>query len=129
MCRSVNKDKFETKLKEVYSGAVVPLTNYVNDHSVMVFKCNSCDLSFFAKPSYLIGKEHQLHICNMPYGDKNGLRILNNGKSQKNKKGKSATPEQFNELIWNDYTYQEIAKKLNINPSFVREYFVTEGLI
>ncbi|MEA3319429.1 MAG: adenylate kinase [Bacillota bacterium] len=125
----MNKSEFETKLNEVYKGAVKPLNRYLNKHAVLCFKCTDCGLVFFGKLFHMVGKYHQQHLCNMPYGDKNGERLQSVGHRPKTKKKDSLKIEQLNKLIWEDYSYQQIAKEFQINPNIVKGYFKDEGLI
>lgn len=125
----MNRSEFETKLNEVYSGAVKPLNRYVNKHATLCFHCESCGLKFFGKPSQMVGKDHQQHLCNMPYGDKNGERLGRVGARNKTKKKETLNIEHLNKMIWEDYTYQQIASELKINPDIVKDYFKQEGLI
>lgn len=133
MCKSMTKDQFETKLKEVYNGAVTPLTAYVNERAVMVYKCNDCGVSFFGKAGHMLGKKHQQHLCNMPYGNKNGERTIHVSSIKKHKKkdNKQAVnvAVQLEEMIWNDFSYKEIAQVLQVNPVIIKDYFENEGLI
>lgn len=85
----------------------------------------------------MIGKEHQRHECNKPYGtfygDRNSyVSTLKDTKGKKRKKKKvnsEKVSERFNEMILNDCTYQEIAKELDLTPKLVKEYFISEGLM
>lgn len=45
------------------------------------------------------------------------------------KKKNTVVFNNFHQMIWDDYTPQEIAKELKVNPNIIKEYFVTEGLI
>jgi hypothetical protein len=131
----MNKEQFEAMLNEVYDGAVKPLISYVNDRAVLCFKCDNCGLRFFGKPYHMVGKDHQRHVCGMPYGDKNGNRlgvVPKRGDSfgAKGKKKKETIKiDQVNKMIWEDYTYQQIAKELKVNPDIVEDHFKKEGLI
>ncbi len=132
MVITLNREQFETKLNEVYKGAVKPLTAYYNERAVMVYKCNDCGVSFFGKPNHMVGKKHQQHLCNMPYGDKDGTRLDHVGgknKPRSNKSDNKKLEKQIEELIWNDYSYQQIAKELKVNPDIIKDYFKSEGLI
>ncbi|WP_239421745.1 adenylate kinase [Bacillus sp. CGMCC 1.16541] len=130
MNKGMNRKQFEAKLNDNYSGAVTPLTNYINERAVMVFQCKECQLKFFGKPSHMVGKEHQRHLCHHPYGDRNGTRVQHIiGKHKVKKKQQPVNLEQLNEMIWNDYSYKQIAEKLTVNPKLIKDYFKSEGLI
>lgn len=126
------KEAFKQRLDEVYNGTVTPLNNYINEHATLCFKCHSCGVRFFAKPCHLVGKEHQRHECNMPYGDKYGERLSYVSGTKSHKK-KGANPQEViktvNDMIWDDYNYRQVASKLQVNPVIIKEYFEAEGLI
>ncbi|EKN67393.1 adenylate kinase [Schinkia azotoformans] len=127
----MNRSEFEAKLNEVYGGTVKPLNSYINERATLCFKCEQCGLKFFGKPSHIVGKEHQRHECGMPYGDHYGERLTKVSVTHNRKKNKSAVikPEEFNRLIWEDYSYQQIAQELQVNPNIIKDYFKDEGLI
>ncbi|OZT14407.1 adenylate kinase [Priestia aryabhattai] len=136
----MNQIDFETKLNALYGGAVrISNSNrYLNKHTTLRFICSDCGATFFGKPSYMVGKDHQQHVCNKPYGTANGKRTSsvsaikgsNPRRSKKKKdKGTKIDMELLNKMIWEDYTYQQIASELKINPNIVRNYFKSEGLI
>ncbi|MEY8191098.1 hypothetical protein AB4X15_15765 [Peribacillus simplex] len=79
----------------------------------------------------MVGKEHQRHACYMPYGTVYGERFLSVSAVKKNKKKKKEilNIDQINKMIWEDYTYQQIAQELKINPNIVKDHFEKEGLI
>jgi hypothetical protein len=127
------RDKaFQSRLDSVYPGTVTALTHYVNDKSTMTCKCKSCGLVFFGKAGHLISdKEHQRHVCNMPYGTVSGERLAYVSTVHK-PKGKNQAKKQaelFHQMIWDDYSPQEIAKELQVNTEIIKHYFIEEGLI
>ncbi len=125
-----DKDKaFQVNLDSIYNGTVKALTHYVNDKCTMVFQCDSCGLIFFGKAGHLISdKEHQRHECYAnTYGDIYGERNVSSRHIKK--KNNKATVKRFNQMIWDDYTPQEIAKELKLNSRMVIQYFKEEGLI
>lgn len=132
-----DKDKaFQKELDKVYNGTVTALTHYVNDSCSMTFKCNDCGLIFFGKAGHIISdKEHQRHVCGMPYSTIYGERYASvsavkpNIKTKGGKKQAKKQAELFDQLIWQDYSYKEIAKELQVNPKMVKDYFISEGLI
>ncbi len=79
----------------------------------------------------MVGKKHQRHVCNMPYGDTDGTRLGNVGGKNKARKKKNftLTLEQFHQLVWEDHSPQEIAKQMQVNPDIIINYFKDEGLI
>ncbi|MDN4142197.1 adenylate kinase [Bacillus velezensis] len=126
----MNRSEFEAKLNKAYDGAVRPLNSSINQRATVCFKCEKCGLVFFGKPFHMVGKDHQRHVCGVPYGDKNGERLQHAGGRRKSKKKEpSITIDQFKKLVWEDYTPQQIAQKMQVNPKIVIYYFKHEGLI
>lgn len=129
----MNNEEYVAKLNEVYDGAVKPFHKYLNDHAVIGFKCEKCGLAFFNKTSHMVGKESQRHVCNVPYGDSQGERLLSVSSTKVHKKKKAdqseAIWEQFYQMVIEDFTYQQIASKLKVNPEIIKDYFLKEGLI
>lgn len=124
------KEQFQIALDRIYKGAVTPLNAYVNKNATLCFKCEKCGVRFFGKPSHVVGKVHQRHECDLPYGDVNGNRLQTVGHKNKprNKKNK-ATGERFYNMVIEDYTPKQIAKELDIPFAMVTDYFKGEGLI
>ncbi|MGG0788277.1 adenylate kinase [Peribacillus simplex] len=145
----MTKEQFETRLETIYKGEVQALTKYLNQRCTMVFHCSECKTVFFGKASLIIGtKEQFLHKCGFPYGDIDGNRfhiVPKRGDStealkkkakkntvkegQKQKESIALRSKKFYELVWNDYTYQKIAKELQVNPQIIKDHFIREGLI
>ncbi len=111
------------------------MTRYTNQHATMRFHCGMCGTEFFNKAGYMIGKDHQKHICTMPYGDRFGTRLnkLGNSKLTPQKRKKKVDPEKVAkrvyEMIIEDYTPQQIAMELKVNPTIIKDHFKAEGLI
>jgi hypothetical protein len=127
----MNKLEFEAKLNIMYYGAVTPMTRYLNERCSMLFHCNKCGVNFWGKDSHIVGKDHQKHICTMPYGDFHGELLGSVGfrPTRQNKKKSEDKGKKFYEMVINDYTPKEIAKELDIPLHFVKDYFNDEGLI
>jgi NACalpha-BTF3-like transcription factor len=115
--------------KRYPEGRIKPIEKYINNHSSILHHCNKCGQDFFGKPIYMLGEDHQKHVCTMPYGDKDGERLEKVGGRYKSKKKNTLNADQFYNMVWNDYTYKEIAKKLQVNPDIIEYYFKEEGLI
>ena len=134
MRNPLNKVEFEAKLNEVYDGAVKPLNPYLNERAIICFHCTACGLKFFNKPIYMVGRESQRHVCSMPYGDSRGLRLGvvpkrgdSHGKGKK--KYDNIDIDLLNKMVWEDYTYQQIAKEFQVKPLIIQDHFKAEGLI
>ncbi|MGE8082132.1 adenylate kinase [Peribacillus loiseleuriae] len=127
----MNSSEFETKLNWVYVGKVKALNSYVSEHAVLLFHCDKCGAEFYGKPMYMIGKDHQRHICTMPYGDRYGERLFSiHSRPKPNKKKTSKDMgKRFYEMVIEDYTPSQIAKELQVNPKIIMMYFKEEGLI
>lgn len=111
-------------------GRIQPIEKYINNHSSILHHCNKCGTDFYGKPVYMLGEDHQKHVCTMPYGDKDGKRLSSvRGKQTSRKKKNTLNVNQFYSMVWNDYTYKEIAQEFIINPNIIKEYFKAEGLI
>lgn len=126
----MNRQEFIAMINSIYKGTVTPLTAYVNERAVMVFKCSKCGVTFFGKPSHMVGMEHQKHICHLPYGDRLGQRLerVSTKNKRRAKKDKNRGNE-FYRMVIEDYTPQEIAKELDMPLHMVMDYFKSEGLI
>lgn len=129
----MDKLEYEARLNNAYGGAVTPVTRYINEHATICFHCDKCGAEFYNRAGYMIGKASQRHVCTLPYGDKFGTRLTKVGhtkiSSHKRNKKPSVTGKQFYNMVINDYTPNEIAKKLDIPYQMVLDYFKDQGLI
>lgn len=125
------KELFEAKLNEAYSGAVVSLTSYVNPRAVLVFHCKDCGISFFGRPSHMVGRKSQRHECGMPLGDSKGERFasVSSPSIHKKKNNSKEIEKQIEEMIWCDYSWKAIASELKVNPAIIHDHFKAMGLI
>lgn len=126
------KRLYQIALDRKYGGNVTAKGNYYNQRAVLVHYCNNCGQDFYGKPSYMLGKDHQRHICTLPYGSKDGVRTYaRSTKHKKRKNSKNSTDkwELFYNMVIEDFTPKEIAKKLDIPLPMVIGYFKAEGLI
>lgn len=134
MIKGIKQALYQEALNKKYNGRVSAKEQYINPNATLVHHCKICVSDFYGKPSHMLGKDHQKHICTMPYGDKFGNRFTHvstffRNNSKKKKVNSDIVAKRFNEMIFNDYTYQEIAKELDLTPELVKEYFKAEGLI
>lgn len=128
---------FQQALDKVYGGTVTPLNAYLNERAVLLFHCDKCGMDFYNRPSHMLGKHSQRHVCTMPYGDRYGNRFAyvasRGGTVKKKNTGKKKhevnVAERLTVLIEQDYTYSQIAKELGLNPALVKYHFQKEGLI
>ncbi|MCI3146179.1 adenylate kinase [Bacillus cereus] len=131
----MDKLEFEARLNKTYNGGVTPVTRYTNKNATMLFHCDKCGTDFYNKARYMIEKDHQKHICTMPYGDSFGTRLSNVGKGKidPKKRKKQLNPDKvvkrLYQMIIEDYTPQQIAKELQVNPNIIKDHFKAEGLI
>ncbi|KOR76509.1 hypothetical protein AM232_26190 [Bacillus sp. FJAT-21352] len=123
---------YQEALDKVYGGTVTALTHYLNNRSSMTFKCNECGLIFFNKAGHMIGENvKQRHRCHRPYGTTHGDSPSSHvsNMSTRNKKKPPLDMAELDRMIWDDYSYQEIAKTLQCNPKIIKNYFIEEGLL
>lgn len=133
--KAIHKERhkgFQKELDKVY-GTVTALTHYVNHHCSMTFKCSECGVIFFNKAGHMVGENaNQRHRCHKPYGTTHGKSTSSSvsAVSIKSKKKKASLDiAELDRMVWEDYSYQEIAKELQINPKIIKNYFIEEGLL
>lgn len=126
MENALNRVEFEAKLNKVYGGTVKVSTSsrYVNEGATLRFNCSKCSVSFFGKPSYMVGTVSQRHQCNKPYGTVSGVRFGNVSATKKTKyKGNTKeTIQQLEQLLELDVQPKSIASKLGLNCHLVLDY-------
>jgi hypothetical protein len=124
---------FQKELDKVYGGTVTALTHYLNNNSSMTFKCSACGVIFFNKAGHMVGENaNQRHRCHKPYGTTHGKSTSFgvSAVSIKSKKKKASLDiAELDRMVWEDYSYQEIAKELQVNPKIIKNYFIEEGLL
>ncbi|WLR56510.1 adenylate kinase [Mesobacillus subterraneus] len=126
----MNKQEYEAKINKTYNGAVKVISPYLNHHSSMKFHCSKCNTVFYNKAGYMLGKDHQKHICTMPYGTAHGERLLKVRSSKQNRTRKTRDiSKRIYQMIIEDYTYKEIASEIKVNSVIIRDHFIAEGLI
>jgi hypothetical protein len=124
----LNKVEFETRLGEVYNGAIKPVTTYINDRATMYFKCEKCGVEFFGKASHMVGKEHQQHKCNYPYGDIRGERLKgvgsrhNHKRNRNNKIDGAKLVAKLDKLLKEGCPYWEIRKQTGVDIQIIKCY-------
>jgi hypothetical protein len=122
---------FQQALDKVYGGTVTPLNAYLNEHATMRFFCEKCGTEFFNKAGYMVGRDSRRHVCTLPYADHCGNRFSQVSFIHRKKKKKDSVNvgNRLYEMILKDFTYQQIAKELGVNPALVKDHFKKEGLI
>ena len=131
----MDKLEYEARLNKDYGGTITPVTRYTNQHATMLFHCDKCGADFYNKARYMIGKDHQKHICTMPYGDSFGTRLqhASSSKMVSHKRRKKEYPnkiaQRLYQMIIEDYTPKQIAQELQVNPNIIKDHFKAEGLI
>ena len=129
--RSENQ-AYQAQLDKVYgTGMITPLSPYLNERASMRFFCVKCGTEFFNKAGYMIGKDSRRHICTLPYGDFYGNRLsqVSSKHHKKKKKDSVNMGNRLYEMIIEDFTYQQIAKELGVNPVLIKDHFQKEGLL
>ncbi|MGG4041457.1 winged helix-turn-helix domain-containing protein [Bacillus smithii] len=130
----MNSEKeYHEILKKEYAGTVTTLERYINPRAVILHHCSQCEQEFYAKPMWLVGKDSQRHVCNMPYGDNNGVRIpYVYSKVSHNKRTRRTLSEsvkkQIVELGKQGISIKQIAKQLNIADGSVSYHLKKAGL-
>lgn len=123
---------YQEALDKVYGGTVTALTHYLNNRSSMTFKCSECGLIFFNKAGHMVGENaNQRHRCHRPYGTIHGKSPssgVSTSRTTKSKKNKLDMAE-LDRMVWDDYSYQEVAKALQVNPKIIKWYYIKEGLL
>lgn len=125
---------YQSKLNEIYGGSVSVLKGHTtNPNASILCYCRDCCTEFYGKVGHIIGDELQRHVCGMVYGGKGDMERSQyvGGKHQRQQSPKSKPFDEvlFYEMVWNDYSYSEIASKLKIQRDLVKMYFQREGLI
>lgn len=119
------KKLYQSKLDKVYNGAVVALNSYVNPNAVLAHKCHDCGLVFFNAPKCMLGPEYQRHVCNKPYGDKDGVRLSRPryDKRLTKKKGKETDVlKEIDKLLEQGLSISVIAGKVKLNKQVIQFY-------
>ena len=128
-----SKELYLKALDKAYNGAVTPLSTYLNERATMLFHCEKCGTEFFNRAGYMVGRESHRHVCTMPYGDRYGNRFSHvssiHRKKKKKKKNSVNVGNRLYEMIVEDYSYQQIAKELELNPALIKNHFKEEGLL
>jgi hypothetical protein len=134
----VNSEKeYHEILNKEYAGTVTAVERYINPKAIILHYCSECEQEFYAKPMWLVGKDSQRHVCNMPYGDSYGVRnqyVSSRGATNKNKnagtkrKLSESVKQQIIELFKQGLGVRQIAQQLNIATGSVSYYIKKEGL-
>lgn len=121
--KAVNREH-QAVLNGLFDRKIIVVDRYLNDHASTLFFCRECKNRFFAKPKFLISGI-QPHVCfsgkTNPYSSAPKIPKL--------KKVKDATWNEFQQMVQEDLTFHEIARKMQVNPSIIKTYFEIEGLI
>ena len=112
--------EYQKTLDSIYEGKVRPYGKYINPNATLRHFCTGCNKGFYGRPSLLLGS--RLHVCGAMYEG-------NKTRSAAKSKGEDLDWNEFYEMVWNDYDYQTIAQKFQINRNIVKLYFETNGLI
>lgn len=130
----MNSEKeYHEILNKEYAGTVTTVERYINTKAVILHYCSKCEQEFYAKPMFLVGKESQRHICDMPYGDSFGVRnqyVTSRGVTNTGTKRKlsESVKQQIIQLAKQGLGVRQIARQLNIATGSVSYYIKKEGL-
>lgn len=119
---------YQLVLDTVYSGSVVPLQRYVNGKAVILHHCYSCNQEFYARPSWLVYREDQKHLCHVKYGDICGKRY-DYSNSVVAKKLTDAEKKDILTLASQGKSVSELARKYSVKPAAIRYQLKKHGVI
>ncbi|QDZ88743.1 helix-turn-helix domain-containing protein [Priestia megaterium] len=54
---------YQALLDEQYKGTVKPIERFINFRAVILHHCSHCNYEWYAKPSWLLYKANQEHVC------------------------------------------------------------------
>lgn len=121
--RTVNRD-YQAVLDGLFDRKIIVVDRYLNENASTIFFCRECKNRFYAKGAFLTSGI-QPHVCFS--GKFNPYSSAPN--TTKLKKVKDATWDEFQTMVQADLTFQEIAKKMQVNPVIIKTYFEVEGLL
>ncbi|QFT88092.1 hypothetical protein FIU87_05525 [Bacillus sp. THAF10] len=125
---------YQKSLDNVYGVSyITPVEKFINGKATILHHCSKCSSYFYGKPQNLLTIQTQHHRCSLPYGSiVGGNRLGKSGRTNERLKinlTNNSHDELFDYLLWNDFTPKEIAKKLEVTPKIIQDYFKQEGLI
>jgi len=115
---------YQAVLDHLFDRKILVVDRYLNGNATIIHFCRECKNRFYARPAFLTSGM-QPHVC---FSQKSHPNNYSYG-IPKSKKGNDITWDDFQALVWDDLTYQEIAKKLGVPSSLIKEFFISEGLI
>ncbi len=121
--KTVNRD-YQAVLDRLFNRKILVVDRYLNENATIIHFCRDCMNRFYSRPAFLTSGI-QPHVCFSPKSHPNssGYGI------PKLKKVKGTTWEEFQQMVWEDLTFREIAKKMGVDPKIIKDYFVRERLI
>lgn len=132
----MNSEKeYHEILNKEYAGTVTTVERYINTKAVILHRCSKCEQEFYAKPMWLVGKDSQRHVCNMPYGDSFGVRnqyVTSRGATNKNagtkRKLSESVKQEIIQLAKQGLGVRQIARQLNIATGSASYHLKKAGL-
>jgi len=121
--KAENKE-YQTELDGLFDRKILVVERFINKNASLIHFCQDCKNRFYAKPKWMLNGV-QPHVCfstNTTYSPKKATPKIK-------KKGKDVTWDQFQQLVSDGLTPQQIAKELKVNPELIRNWFKSEGLI
>jgi hypothetical protein len=123
--------------KRYPEGRIKPIERFVTQEAIILHRCDKCKEDFYGKPRWILGKDHQKHLCSMPYGDRFGNRLsqVSSGRGSKeikvsktlNKKGKQQIIDLYNKGEFDNVN--QLAKYLNLSHGTVKYHLQKSGLM
>ncbi|OJH18924.1 hypothetical protein BLX88_10925 [Bacillus obstructivus] len=106
------------------------MESYINPCASLIHYCKRCGVEFYGKPSHMLGKDSQKHLCTLPYGDCHGERLsrvkrnyISKGKKNKNadKQG-TELANKLDELINQGLSTLIIRQQTGVEPRIIEYY-------
>ncbi|MGM0922860.1 MAG: hypothetical protein ACQEWW_16875 [Bacillota bacterium] len=120
---------YNMALDKQYNGTVTALEKYINQRASLLHHCSNCGIQFYGKPKFMLGNDHQKHICTLPYGDSFGNRFAyvgNSKQTHKKKKGKKINgvelAKELDELITQKVNPLQIRSKTGVDLQIIKYY-------
>ncbi|MBJ6722208.1 hypothetical protein I2750_18580 [Bacillus sp. PR5] len=54
---------YQEALNKKYGGTVIVKEKFINPRATLIHKCSNCHKEWYARPTWLLTKENQKHIC------------------------------------------------------------------
>ncbi|MCT1905263.1 hypothetical protein [Oceanobacillus sojae] len=122
---------YQGELNVKYDDNVTVLERYISPQASLLHRCDKCGTTFYGKPSHMLGRDYEKHLCGVAYGatDRTRTAYTSGYNKTKIKDTSKQREKKFKEMIRNGYYYKQIASELKVYPKIIKDYFISEGLI